>query len=87
VALVTGAGQGIGRALVLKLASEGSRVLANDLDAGCLERLRADRRRARRDLRGLFPGDVTEKEFGDHAVAAGASSASTTSTSSSTMRG
>jgi 3-oxoacyl-[acyl-carrier protein] reductase len=68
VALVTGAGQGIGRALVLKLASEGSRVLANDLDAGCLERLRAD-------VAGLggtcevFPGDVTEKEFGDHAVA------------------
>src|SRR5262245_13030169 len=68
VALVTGAGQGIGRALVLKLASEGSRVLANDLDAGCLERLRAD-------VAGLggtcepFAGDVTEKEFGDHAVA------------------
>ena len=42
VALVTGAGQGIGRAIVLKLISEGSRVLANDLDAASLQRLSAD---------------------------------------------
>jgi 3-oxoacyl-[acyl-carrier protein] reductase len=69
VAIVTGAGQGIGRAIVLKLISEGSRVLANDLDAASLQRLSAD-------VAGIggacqaFPGDVTEKEFGDRAVAA-----------------
>ena len=41
-ALVTAAGQGIGRATALAFAREGARVLATDIDVGLLARLAAD---------------------------------------------
>jgi 3-oxoacyl-[acyl-carrier protein] reductase len=69
VALVTGAARGIGRAIVLKLASEGARVLANDLDAAALAVLQADVVRAGGTCE-TFPGDVTATDFGDRAVGA-----------------
>ena len=69
VALITGAARGIGRAIVLKLVSEGARVLANDLDADALAGLEADVRRAGGTC-SVFPGDVTDETFGDRAVEA-----------------
>jgi 3-oxoacyl-[acyl-carrier protein] reductase len=62
VALVTGAGRGIGLSLVRKLASEGARLLVNDLDAVEAEAAA----RAIRDAGGTavaFPGNVTAADF------------------------
>jgi len=68
-AIVTGAGQGIGREIALKLAGDGAAVLANDLDAGRLETLCNDVQATGGRCEPL-PGDVTATDFGDRAVAA-----------------
>jgi 3-oxoacyl-[acyl-carrier protein] reductase len=69
VALVTGAAQGIGRMIALKLVSEGASVLANDLDADRLATLR-DEISAAGGRCEVLAGDVTAEDFGDRAVAA-----------------
>ena len=42
VAIVSGSGRGIGRAIAMKLAREGAKVVVNDLDAGPAEQTVAD---------------------------------------------
>jgi 3-oxoacyl-[acyl-carrier protein] reductase len=46
IALVSGSGRGIGRAIAMKLASEGAKVVVNDLDAAPAEQTVADIRAA-----------------------------------------
>jgi len=63
VALVTAAGQGIGRAIAAAFAAEGARVIVTDLDAGKLKGLRAAERRAL-DVRSTAAVEALAKEVG-----------------------
>ncbi|PPE72208.1 3-oxoacyl-ACP reductase [Solimonas fluminis] len=69
VALVTGSGRGIGRSIALKLASEGARVVVNDLDpepaAEVLDTIRAAGGEAVACL-----GSVTAPDFAERFVGA-----------------
>ena len=67
VALVSGSGRGIGRAIAMKLASEGARVVVNDLDAAPAE----DTVAAIRDAGGeavACVGSVTATDFAERFV-------------------
>jgi 2-dehydro-3-deoxy-L-fuconate 4-dehydrogenase len=61
VALVTAAGQGIGRAIAAAFAAEGARVIATDLDEGKLKGLRVAERRAL-DVRSTAAVEALAKE-------------------------
>lgn len=69
VALVTGAGRGIGRAAALKLGSEGAHLVLNDLDKGPLREVGE----AVAGMGGkaiLVDGSVTDEGFAERYVAA-----------------
>ncbi len=66
VALVTAAGQGIGRAIAERFAAEGAKLIATDLDPNKLQGLRGKLRRLdvlRQDDIDAFAGDIG-REFG-----------------------
>ncbi len=69
VAVVTGAGRGIGRAIALKLAAEGASVIANDLDEAPLQEV-VEQISAAGGRAGACPGDVTAADFGERLVGA-----------------
>lgn len=69
VALITGSGRGIGRALALKLAGLGASVVVNDLDeAPALEVVQEIESRGGKAV--ACNGDVSAPDFGDRIVAA-----------------
>ncbi|MEH7349750.1 SDR family NAD(P)-dependent oxidoreductase [Gottfriedia acidiceleris] len=68
VAIITGAGRGIGRATAEKLAKQGVKVVISDLDEGHVEMVRAKIVESGGEAI-VFSGDVTENEFPSKIVA------------------
>jgi 3-oxoacyl-[acyl-carrier protein] reductase len=62
VAIVSGSGRGIGQAIAVKLASEGARVVVNDLDDAPAQETIAMIRAAGSDAHAVI-GDVTTPDF------------------------
>lgn len=67
VALVTGSGRGIGRAVALKLAGEGARVVINDLDAEPAEEVLATIRAAGGEAEACL-GSVSAPDFAERFI-------------------
>jgi 3-oxoacyl-[acyl-carrier protein] reductase len=67
IALVSGSGRGIGRAIALKLAAEGARVVVNDVDQKPAEQTVADIKAARGDAVACV-GSVTTPDFADRFI-------------------
>ncbi|WP_240756699.1 SDR family NAD(P)-dependent oxidoreductase [Roseicella aquatilis] len=70
VALVSGSGRGIGRQIALKLASEGARVVVNDLDDGPANETLAEIKALGSEAVACN-GDVTKEGFAERFVQAG----------------
>ena len=68
VALITGAGRGVGRAIAIKLAQEGARLVINDLDAEVAQET-AHAIAAMGAQVAVCAGSVTEPDFADRFIA------------------
>ncbi len=62
VAVVTGAGQGLGEAIAVRLAREGAAVMVNDLHEETAART-AEEVRGAGGRAAVFPGNVTDEDF------------------------
>ena len=67
VALVSGSGRGIGRSIALKFASQGARVVVNDLDAAPAEEVVAEIRASGGQAVACV-GSVTAPDFAERFV-------------------
>jgi 3-oxoacyl-[acyl-carrier protein] reductase len=68
VAIVSGSGRGIGKAIALKLVREGARVVINDIDAGPAAETMEDIRTLGGEAK-VCVGDITQADFGTRFVA------------------
>lgn len=67
VALISGSGRGIGREIAMKLASEGARIVVNDLDVEpAMQTVEALRKAGTEAV--ACTGSVTDSDFGDRFV-------------------
>ena len=71
VAIITGSGRGIGRAVALLFAQEGAKVVVSDIDSEPAEQTAADIRAAGGDA-VIYVGDVTAPDFAKGIVKAAA---------------
>ena len=69
VALITGSGRGIGKALAFKLASEGAKIVINDLDEAPAQETVAEIKAAGGEAIA-FVGSVTAEGFAENFIAA-----------------
>ncbi|AMK19582.1 MULTISPECIES: SDR family NAD(P)-dependent oxidoreductase [Sphingobium] len=69
VALISGSGRGIGKAIALKLAGAGAHVVVNDLDPDVAQQT-ADEITALGSKMAIHVGDVTDPDFGDGFIGA-----------------
>lgn len=69
VALITGSGRGIGKALAFKLASEGAKIVINDLDEAPAQETVAEIKAAGGEAIA-FVGSVTAEGFAENYIAA-----------------
>ncbi|MFL0799345.1 MAG: SDR family oxidoreductase [Agarilytica sp.] len=67
VALITGAGRGIGKEIALKLASEGAKIVLNDLDADPANAVVKEITSAGGEAMA-YVGSVSEKDFGQRFI-------------------
>jgi len=70
VAYVSGSGRGIGRAVALKLASEGAKVVVNDLDQAPADEVVSEIKAAGGDAVAVV-GSVTDADFGERFIQTG----------------
>lgn len=68
VALITGGGRGIGKAIAIKLAREGAKIIVNDIDESAAQEV-SNEINDSGGIASYYSGDVSDPDFGNQFVA------------------